>query len=165
MKFEPISYIIYYFDFTVFKTIRLAGSYEPTQGVVEVFVDGEWGAICDDNLITSTLGNAFADVVCREMLQELNITITHATDSSSPRHSYFREGYDVYADRLHRERSSYYSQYFYDNLDCKGTEAYLKDCSYSGKFDICISGRNVAAVKCNDVTTTGDGKLNLVSSE
>ena len=152
-----------YVGFAVFKSIRLVGSYDPTQGVVEVFVDGAWGAICDDNLLTSTLGNAFAEVVCRDVLREWNINITNK-DSPSPRHSYFRHGYDKYAD-LHRGRSFYYTRYFYDNLECTGTEESLKDCSYSANFDICISGRNVAAVKCNDVTTTGDGKLNRVSNE
>ena len=149
---------ITFFGFAVFKTIRLANSLKTTEGVVKVFVDGEWGVICDDNLLTRTLAHAFADVVCRQLgLSKTNINITDE-EYQQNRNSYFKafkSGYDRY--NLGRKYEGTYVKWFYDDLRCKGTEETLRDCYYSREWDqSCLSGGNVAAVKCNN------GKLKRV---
>lgn len=40
--------------------IRLAHSYRPSEGRVEILVDGSWGTVCDNNF-----ENASAAVICQ----------------------------------------------------------------------------------------------------
>lgn len=42
--------------------VRLTGGDYSNQGLVEVYCNGQWGTVCDDNFSTTT-----AQVVCRQL--------------------------------------------------------------------------------------------------
>ena len=143
-----------FFGFAVFK-IRLSESYNnPPKGVVEVFVDGYWGVICDRNV----LGIDFADVVCREL--GYTTTEKNLTEEYPHRNRYYKFGSDR-NDRVSdssRARSHGYYRWFYRDLRCKGTEDTLENCYYSNQIDSCVS-QTIAAVKCNVTPYKIDGKI------
>ena len=69
-------------------TVRLAGSSDPQSGRVEMFVNGAWGTVCDDQWDINE-----ANIICR------NLGYGHAT--AAPTSAAFGEGKGpIYLDEL-----------------------------------------------------------------
>ena len=85
-------------------SIRLEGSASDNEGRVEVYHNGEWGTVCDDDWDITD-----ANVVCRQL------NYTRAT--SAPGSALYGAGS---------------GPIFYDNVACLGTETRLADCTSRG---------------------------------
>lgn len=115
-------------------TIRLVGAGSHSSGIVEVLVNNQWGAICDNSLDADKREN-FALVVCRQI--GLNTTVNEVIPEAG------------------EEYWQYYDTIFFPDIRCKGSEARLEDCYYSQQRDYnCGGGKLVAGVKC--FNGTGD---------
>ncbi|XP_050394984.1 neurotrypsin, partial [Patella vulgata] len=84
--------------------VRLVDGSGPHEGRVEVFVEGQWGTVCDDGWTT-----AATRVVCKE----LGYT---TTDAVYKRGAYFGQGT---------------GPILFDDVYCRGSEAHLRDCKHS----------------------------------
>ena len=80
--------------------LNLDGNVNPTRGRVEVFLNDEWGTVCDDGWQINE-----ADVICRQL------GFTYAT--MAVKEAYFGKGTGPIHKRF---------------VDCLGTEEQLKDC-------------------------------------
>ncbi len=85
-------------------SIRLAGAVKPSSGRVEIFFDGEWGTVCDDEWDL-----ADAEVVCRQL------GFGRATSALSD--AAFGAGT---------------GPIWLDNVSCTGSENRLADCDFPG---------------------------------
>ena len=85
--------------------VRLAGGSTPNEGRVEVFYNGAWGTVCDDNW-----GVEDATVVCRQL---------GFSDVSAQAHSQAHFGQGTGSILL-------------DDLGCTGTETSIEQCSHQG---------------------------------
>lgn len=84
--------------------MRLEGGTYDNEGRVEIFVNGQWGTVCDDGW---TITNS--DVVCREL--GFIGAITYYTGA------YFGSGN---------------AKILMDDVDCSGNEGRLRDCHFAG---------------------------------
>lgn len=84
-------------------TFRLAGGTEPHEGRVEVFYDGVWGTVCDDDFDTND--NA-ADVLCKQLGYASGVQSGNSFGAGT-------------------------GPIWLDDIECDGTEASLLDCSRS----------------------------------
>ena len=84
--------------------LRLVGGTSAGEGRVEVYLNGEWGTVCDDNWDIND-----ATVACQQL--------GHLRAVSALGGSYFGEGSDPI---------------WYDNVDCVGNETNIAQCSHSG---------------------------------
>ena len=87
--------------------IRLVGGNSSWEGRVEVFIQGQWGTVCDD--LWSSMD---ARVVCRQLGFGANGAIARTN-------AYFGQGTGPIV---------------LDNVMCNGTEMYLTDCPSNGFF-------------------------------
>ncbi|XP_071842148.1 uncharacterized protein [Apostichopus japonicus] len=111
--------------------VRLANGNE-TAGRVEIYLDGEWGTVCDDSW-DSTDGN----VVCRELGFDKALSV-HLS-------AYFGEG----VGRINL-----------DNVNCKGEEERLRDCeAYTWTEENCNHVED-AGVVCGYEEDEGAVRLN-----
>lgn len=95
-------------------------------GFVEVYLNNQWRAVCDD-----LWGTADAQVVCRKLCFD-------ATDA--------RAGSPIEINYVRQNVSSVYGL---DNVECRGTENSLRDCSYINGSSIDCSGSDeYASVAC-----------------
>ena len=123
------------FSFTeVTNTVRLVWKDNDREGLVEVYVDGQWGGICQDNF-----GKDEAEVTCRQL-------------------GY----YDVDADYFKRATTTLgltsRETIFFEGLDCNGHEGSLEDCYYRQQEDnTCLSGNDVAGVRCESTNSAEPG--------
>ncbi|XP_022096125.1 deleted in malignant brain tumors 1 protein-like [Acanthaster planci] len=85
-------------------TVRLAGGTDDNEGRVEVYYQGEWGTVCDEDWDMTD-----ADVVCKEL--------GFANSSEAPRGARFGEGT---------------GQILLDGVACTGDESRLEDCPNRG---------------------------------
>ena len=87
--------------------VRLVGDEigQSDRGRVEIYVNGEWGTVCDD---LWTINNA--EVVCRQL------GFTRALKAA--KNSEFGEGKDL--------------RILLDDVQCDGTESGLLDCQHAG---------------------------------
>ncbi|XP_041470263.1 deleted in malignant brain tumors 1 protein-like [Lytechinus variegatus] len=85
-------------------TVRLVGGNGDNEGRVEIFINGEWGTVCDDSW-----GKTDADIVCR-MLGYCAASIAHGS-------AYFGAGE---------------GQIWLDDVACTGEETDLLDCPHRG---------------------------------
>ena len=84
--------------------LRLVGGTSVEEGRVEVYLNGEWGTVCDNNWDI-----AAATVVCQQL--------GHLRAVSALGGAYFGEGS---------------GPIWYDNVDCVGNETNITQCSHSG---------------------------------
>ncbi|XP_037400460.1 uncharacterized protein LOC108412143 isoform X3 [Pygocentrus nattereri] len=84
--------------------LRLVNGNDPCSGRVEVYNNGQWGTVCDNNWDIND-----AEVVCREMKCGRAVSATHS--------AHFGQGSDPI---------------LLDNVDCSGSESTLKSCSHRG---------------------------------
>ncbi|XP_038069843.1 deleted in malignant brain tumors 1 protein-like [Patiria miniata] len=101
--------------------IRLAGSSSSLQGRVEVYVDGVWGTVCNDNWDLSD-----AMVVCRQL-------------------GYGNALFAVSQANIHYGRGS--GRIKYDDVNCRGDESMLNLCPLS--TDVRCGSFDVAGVVCS----------------
>ena len=84
--------------------VRLVGGTSDSEGRVEVYHNGAWGTVCDDNWDIND-----ANVVCQQL--------GYSGATSALGDASFGEGNDP----IH-----------YDDVACTGTEARLADCDHNG---------------------------------
>lgn len=87
--------------------IRLVGGNSSLEGRVEVYLQGQWGTVCDD-----LWNNVNARVVCRQLGFQAEGAIARTN-------AYFGQGTGPIT---------------LDNVQCNGTETYLTDCPSNGYF-------------------------------
>ena len=99
--------------------VRLVGGTSPLEGRVEVFHNGSWGTVCDDDWDITDAG-----VVCRQLGYFMAI--------SAPGIATFGQGS---------------GPIWYDNVDCTGSETNLTQCSHIGLgVHNCGHGEDAGAV-------------------
>ncbi|XP_066275306.1 uncharacterized protein [Branchiostoma lanceolatum] len=86
------------------ESIRLVGGSSDYEGRVEVYHDGQWGTVCDDNFALID-----ANVVCRQL--------GYGSATGARGRATFGEGS---------------GQIWLDNLACRGSETTIGDCDHSG---------------------------------
>ena len=86
--------------------LRLAGGTTANEGRVEIYHDGEWGAVCDDEF--SDRGNQAANVACTQMGYTSGVV---------------KWGWNPKPDGM---------TYWLDNVNCDGTETELSACTHAG---------------------------------
>ncbi|KPU78925.1 uncharacterized protein Dana_GF10854, isoform B [Drosophila ananassae] len=87
--------------------VRLSGGEGPHMGRIEVKANGQWGLVCDDKF-----GLKDADVVCRELGFKMGALEVRGNSFYAP--------------------SSQDFNYLMDEIECRGNETSLKDCSFKG---------------------------------
>ncbi|PIK45167.1 scavenger receptor cysteine-rich protein type 12 precursor [Apostichopus japonicus] len=121
---------------TVVSEIRLVAGSKESEGRVEVFVDGVWGTVCDDDWDILD-----AEVVCRQL--------GYSGGESAFRSAYFGEGI---------------TPILLDNVQCNGNESSLNDC-VKNDIGVHNCGHSEdAGVVCNDgqqLTTPSTGLTNF----
>ncbi|XP_063968591.1 deleted in malignant brain tumors 1 protein-like [Lytechinus pictus] len=100
---------------------RLANGRGPFEGRVEVFYQGSWGTICDDNWDLVD-----AHVVCH--------TLGYPRALSYHRSAYFGEGT---------------GDIILDDIDCSGTESNIAVCQHNGFFNSSCEHSKDAGVTCS----------------
>nr|CAB3263473.1 lysyl oxidase homolog 3 [Phallusia mammillata] len=101
--------------------VRLMGGDEPTDGRVEVFHNGEWGTICDDDWNIDS-----ASVVCRMV------------------------GYDGALEYVHSGKfGPGEGNIWMDSVLCTGEEDNISDCPFNGWGEHDCSHHEDAGVRCN----------------
>ncbi|PIK52969.1 putative deleted in malignant brain tumors 1 protein-like isoform X4 [Apostichopus japonicus] len=116
----------------VVSEIRLVAGSKESEGRVEVFVDGVWGTVCDDEWDIHD-----ADVVCRQL--------GYSGGESAPGFAYFGEGI---------------TPILLDNVQCNGNENSLNDCVKNDIGVHNCAHSEDAGVVCNDgqqLTTPSTG--------
>ena len=117
--------------------VQLVGSSRSKayEGVVEVFVDGMWYAICDSNF-----GKDEADVVCRQM-------------------GYHRGARKRYNTAAYEFGAGPYNRIAFGNLNCNGREVNIDMCRYyRAEYGYCFDGYSVAGVECFPNVDSGKKK-------
>ncbi|XP_032081479.1 deleted in malignant brain tumors 1 protein-like [Thamnophis elegans] len=104
------------------KTIRLVNGSHICEGRIEILHDGLWGTVCDDSWDLND-----AEVVCRQLGCGSAIKALQSAR--------FGQGS---------------GKITMDDVNCKGTENRLEECSHRGWFSHDCSHREDAGVKCSD---------------
>lgn len=101
--------------------IKLVGGRESYEGNVEIFHNGKWGAICDDEWDKHE-----ADVICRQLNYQLGGRATHSGTFGRARR-----------------------RYWMDNLYCEGRESEITQCRFDGWGQSDCDDGEAAGVVCN----------------
>ncbi|XP_038071403.1 uncharacterized protein LOC119740235 isoform X2 [Patiria miniata] len=126
--------------------IRLSNGTSPSEGLLEVFYNNEWGTVCDE-------GWDFEDseVVCRQL-------------------GYNRTKFAISVELSHYVGFDSFRSVMFTNVDCEGTEESLFDCPKSDWYvddfsSACTSHLNDVIVACQkEEWPTEEGAVRLVSS-
>ena len=103
--------------------VRLAGGSIPSEGRVEIWSNGSWGTVCDNNWDRND-----AKVVCK--------MLGFGTALMAPGGAYFGEGS---------------GDILLDNVGCTGTENNLGDCPHNAlKSSTCEHGNDASVVCSSD---------------
>ena len=118
--FCPENHDVIYFEIAVLSsTVRLVGGSWKGEGRVEVFHNGIWGTVCDDDWDIKD-----ATVVCRQ-LGSLNAV-------SAPRSARFGAGS---------------GQIWLDNVGCSGSESSIENCPHNGwGIENCDHGEDASVI-------------------
>lgn len=100
--------------------IKLVGGRDETEGNVEIFHDGRWGAICDDEW-----DKYEADVVCKQLNYHLGGKSTHSGAFGKARRKFWM-----------------------DNMFCTGQETELTQCRFDGWGQSDCDHSEAAGVVC-----------------
>uniref|UniRef100_A0A3B4CSC5 Deleted in malignant brain tumors 1 protein n=1 Tax=Pygocentrus nattereri TaxID=42514 RepID=A0A3B4CSC5_PYGNA len=100
--------------------IRLVNGFDPCSGRVEVYYNGQWGTVCDDDWDIND-----AAVVCREMRCGPVVSTSHS--------AHFGQGS---------------GPILFDGVDCYGHESTLRNCSHKGLGKHSCSHGEDAGVIC-----------------
>ena len=125
--------------------IRLANGSTEWEGRVEIFHNGIWGTVCDNNWDI-----ADATVACRQLNRG------YAGASRVKRGAQFGKGEGII---------------WMDNLDCTGTESSLADCSFSGwGFHRCNHNQDAGVVCVGDIRLVDglrpdEGRLEVLTND
>lgn len=127
----PVTFNIYSdtptdFDPTRDAPIRIVNGPTPNVGRVEVYIDGEWGTICDDGW-----SNADAEVVCRQLGYS-------SEGAVGIRYAFYGQGS---------------GSIILDDVDCIGTELMITDCHNNGPFNHNCRHYEDASVNCSGMYT------------
>ena len=109
-------------DPTLNAPIRLADGPTENVGRVEVYINGEWGTICDDYW-----SNEDAQVVCRQLGYP-------SEGADAIRYAYYGQGTDAIV---------------LDDVQCLGTELVITDCPNNGPFNHNCRHYEDASVNCS----------------
>ncbi len=105
--------------------LRLVGGETYNEGALQVFYDGQWGAVCDDRFEDNDNG---AMVACRQL------GLTGGTYNSA-----FESSAEIWPGR-----------YWFDDVRCDGSESRLTECLHVGfGFDNCSPQTEQAGVTCD----------------
>ncbi|XP_037400456.1 deleted in malignant brain tumors 1 protein-like isoform X2 [Pygocentrus nattereri] len=104
--------------------IRLINGSDPCSGRVEVYYNGQWGTVCDNNWDMND-----AEVVCRESRCGRAVSVFHS--------AHFGQGSDPI---------------FLDNVGCSGNESSLSRCSHDGFYKHSCNHGEDAGVICSGLS-------------
>ena len=100
--------------------VRLAGGFSEAEGRVEVYINGEWGAVCGFH----SWDPLNSEIVCRQLgYTRLN-------------HTYYNTGTDISANRT----------WLLNSLFCTGSEENLLQCEHDGVGIGCPSTEDIGVV-------------------
>ncbi|XP_066498766.1 galectin-3-binding protein A-like [Hoplias malabaricus] len=110
-------------------SLRLVGSDRSSAGRVEVYHDGQWGTVCDDNW-----GMAQAQVVCRQLgfPKAINVTVGASNGEGT-------------------------GPIWLDDVICTGAESTLSSCRFKGWAVTDCSHKEDAGVVCESVKSMDSG--------
>lgn len=109
--------------------VRLVDGARESEGRVEVFRDGQWGTICDDNWDIKD-----ANVVCR--------MLNYSRALRSPHHAFFGTGN---------------GKIWLSNLDCVGSETSILQCEHEGgQVDTCDHHEDASVICERDAANLGE---------
>ena len=97
-------------------------AWNPTQGRVEVYHNGEWGSVCDDEF-----GESEAQVVCRSL---------GLAGGTTYKQAHFGEGT---------------GQIWMDGVQCKGDEPWIDQCHFKGFGQHNCGHSEDVGVACTDI--------------
>ena len=111
----------YVMSFPIGHTVRLVGGQNQDEGLVEVFYNGDWGTVCDDDW---DIDDAY--VVCRQL-------------------GYSGRTVDAYSDAQFGEGCGII---WLDDVQCNGSESNLFDCPNNGPGIHNCSHSEDASITC-----------------
>ena len=125
--------------------LRLAGGNIPNEGRVEICMNNEWGTVCDD-----FWGSSDATVVCRQL--------GYSTEGQQHFAAKFQQFlwlyYIVPADVIGFQNAVFgagVGPIYINNVDCRGDEDNLSECSHSSALS-CYRGHSEdAGVRCQGI--------------
>ena len=99
------------------------------KGILQVYVNGEWGNVCDDNFDENTNG---ANVVCKELFNT-----AHSSFGSTSSGKTLPEEFKT------SEAQPGSDDFKFDDVQCTGSESSIHDCIHQGYAGNCNVGETI----------------------